>query len=210
MPEPDALRFLIVADDPLVRAGLGLMLEQEAGCEIVGRLPASATLADELEAIRPDILLWDLGWEAEAGSLAQLADVSAAYPVIALLEDAQHAASAWEAGAGCLLRRDVSGAQLAAAAETLRQGLAVLDPALIGESLSLASGTPELTESLTGRELEVLLLVAEGLSNRAVAQRLGISEHTVKFHLTAIMGKLEAQSRTEAVVRATRLGLLAL
>ena len=67
-----------------------------------------------------------------------------------------------------------------------------------------------LIESLTPREVEVLKLLAEGLSNRAIAFGLGISEHTVKFHVNAIMGKLGAQSRTEAAVRATQLGLLLL
>ena len=67
-----------------------------------------------------------------------------------------------------------------------------------------------LVESLTPREVEVLQLLAEGLPNKGIAQRLGISEHTVKFHVNAIMGKLGAQSRTEAVVQATRLGLILL
>ena len=77
-------------------------------------------------------------------------------------------------------------------------------PALSGE------GPDDLTlkEDLTPREMDVLKRLAEGLSNRAIAQELNISEHTVKFHVTSIMGKLEAQSRTDAVVRATRLGLI--
>jgi DNA-binding NarL/FixJ family response regulator len=65
-------------------------------------------------------------------------------------------------------------------------------------------------EDLTPRELEVLGLLAEGLPNKAIGLRLGISEHTVKFHVNAVLGKLGAQSRTEAVVRATRLGLILL
>jgi DNA-binding NarL/FixJ family response regulator len=68
--------------------------------------------------------------------------------------------------------------------------------------------TPD--EPLTPREMEVLQRLAEGLTNKAIAQELGISEHTIKFHVNAIMGKLHAQSRTEAVVRATRLGLILL
>ena len=70
------------------------------------------------------------------------------------------------------------------------------------------TGWPALAEELTPRETEVLELMADGLTNKAIAQRLGISDHTVKFHVNAILGKLGAQSRTEAVVRATRLGLL--
>jgi DNA-binding NarL/FixJ family response regulator len=89
--------------------------------------------------------------------------------------------------------------------------LVVITADLSGQLLS-APPTPDLdpSESLTSREQEVLQLVAEGLTNKAIAQELSISEHTVKFHINTIMGKLNAQSRTAAVVRATRLGLILL
>jgi DNA-binding NarL/FixJ family response regulator len=89
--------------------------------------------------------------------------------------------------------------------------LIALDPALadvVQPSRDLLPQPP--AEELTPRELEVLQLLAEGLSNKAIAYRLDISEHTVKFHVNAILGKLSAQSRTEAVVQATRLGLIIL
>jgi two-component system nitrate/nitrite response regulator NarL len=90
-------------------------------------------------------------------------------------------------------------------------GLIVLDPALAGAVLSARETSPDrLVEELTPRELEVLQLLAEGLPNKAIGLRLEISEHTVKFHVNAILGKLGAQSRTEAVVRASRLGLIIL
>ena len=85
----------------------------------------------------------------------------------------------------------------------LAPGLNPMQPAS-----ELAADT--LFDDLTPREKEVLQLVAEGLTNKAIAQQLAISEHTVKFHVNAIMGKMNAQSRTEAVVRATRLGLISL
>jgi DNA-binding NarL/FixJ family response regulator len=89
--------------------------------------------------------------------------------------------------------------------------LVVIDPALCGAVMPSGEPSPEApTEALTPRELDVLQLMAEGLANKAIAQKLGISDHTVKFHVNAIMSKLNAQSRTEAVVRATRLGLIIL
>jgi DNA-binding NarL/FixJ family response regulator len=113
----------------------------------------------------------------------------------------------WTSGVQGILRREIDPATLAAAAQAVTHGLTVLD------------STPDLTpfrdtdpaeerliEELTGRELEVLSLLAEGLTNRAIAQQLEISEHTVKFHVNAILSKLNAQSRTEAAVRATRMG----
>jgi DNA-binding NarL/FixJ family response regulator len=87
-------------------------------------------------------------------------------------------------------------------------GLAVLDAAAAGELLRPAPAAP--SEGLTPRELEVLALLAEGLSNKAIAGRLGISDHTAKFHVNAILGKLGAENRSEAIVRAARLGLVVL
>jgi DNA-binding NarL/FixJ family response regulator len=90
-------------------------------------------------------------------------------------------------------------------------GLASLDPALAAALIPPQDQAPTPpAEELTPRELEVLRLVAQGLPNKAIAQRLEISEHTVKFHVNAILGKLGVQSRTEAVVHATRLGLILL
>lgn len=101
---------------------------------------------------------------------------------------------------------------MAASLEAVAQGLVVLDSglatALFSASLPTLATLP--LETITPREREVLQLLAEGLPNKAIAQRLGISEHTVKYHVNALLGKLDAQSRTEAVVRATRLGLILL
>ena len=102
---------------------------------------------------------------------------------------------------------------MVAALQAALHGVAVLDPEFVTAVLPpmpLAAETlPELVE-LTPREQEVLTLLAEGLTNKAIAHQLAISDHTVKFHVNAILGKLNAQSRTEAVVQATRLGLLLL
>jgi DNA-binding NarL/FixJ family response regulator len=98
---------------------------------------------------------------------------------------------------------------MAAAIVALSHGLQVTDPALAGGSAPAASG-PGSASLLTPREQDVLQILAEGLPNKGVASRLGVTEHTVKFHVNSIMGKLNAQSRTEAVALATRLGLLPL
>jgi DNA-binding NarL/FixJ family response regulator len=88
--------------------------------------------------------------------------------------------------------------------------LVVFDPSLALEPSPARDPSLTLVEDLTPRETEVLQLLADGLTNKAIAQRLGISDHTVKFHVNSVLGKLGAQSRTEAVVRASRLGLLLL
>ena len=101
--------------------------------------------------------------------------------------------------------------QLLAAVRAVAAGLHVFAPALARALLQDGPTDPTAPPvDLTPRESQVLALVAEGLTNKAIAQRLAISDHTVKFHVNAILGKLNAQSRTDAVVRATRQGLISL
>jgi DNA-binding NarL/FixJ family response regulator len=104
---------------------------------------------------------------------------------------------------------DVDAAALAAAVHAAAAGLIVLDPSVAGATgVHAHARTSENAETLTAREREVLLLVAEGLPNKAIARELGISEHTAKFHVGSLLGKLGAASRTEAVTLATRRGIL--
>ena len=135
----------------------------------------------------------------------------AAVPVVALLADSAYAPAAWNAGARCLLWRNVETEKLLASLTAAAQGLVVLESTMATPLAPEPAPTP-LTpyETLTPREVEVLQLLAEGLPNKNIATRLHISEHTVKFHVNALMSKLGAQNRTDAVVRATRLGILLL
>lgn len=199
----NSYRVLIVADDPLARAGLAALLAGQDGCTIVGQVAGDDRLADNLDVYRPDVLIWDLGWDPDP---AALPDLGGGLPVIALLPDPTQAADVWTAGARGLLLRSADAARLVTAITAAAQGLTVLDPALAG-ALPLDRPRPPAAD-LTPREVEVLRLLAEGLANKAIARRLAISDHTVKFHINAILGKLHAQSRTEAVVHAIRLGLI--
>ncbi len=213
------LRVLIVADDPLVRAGLAALLAEQAECDIIGQVPEQADLEDAVGVYQPDVILWDLGWDPPPGpSLLQgegeypasvFADIGV--PIVALLPDEANAADAWASGAQGLLLREVEVSIMVSAVHAVAQGLVVLDPTLAGAIFPGAGEPPRpQVEDLTPRESEVLQLLAEGLPNKTIALQLGISDHTVKFHVNAILGKLGAQSRTEAVVRATRLGLIVL
>lgn len=209
------LRLLVVAGDPLARAGLTMLLSNQPGLQIVGQVGESEALTAEVEVYRPDVIVWDLGWEP-GDSIEMLAELAAeseepGIAVVGLIPDGEQASAVWLAGVGGLLFRDVTIERLFAAIQAVDQGLAAIEPELLADLLPTASfEEPTLTEALTPRELEVLQLLAEGLANRAIAQQLDISEHTVKFHVNAIMGKLGAQSRTAAVVQATRLGLIIL
>jgi DNA-binding NarL/FixJ family response regulator len=215
------LRVLLVGSDPLARAGLAGSLGEQSGCEVVGQVDPDLPAVEALPLFRPEVVIWDLGWTADPGLDSRgpdrwgplLAYVEAGAAVLVLLGGPDTAAELWAGGVRGLLSRQTSGPGLEAAAKALAQGWAVVDPSL-AEEVPWAGARPRPEsgplEELTGRELEVLQLLAEGLPNKSIALRLAISEHTVKFHVNAILRKLVAQSRTEAVVRATRLGLILL
>lgn len=197
----ETLRVLVVADNPLTRAGLVAILEDQPDCEVVGQIDRSQVyLAD---AYTPDVLLWDLEWNQHLETLD--------YPIAVLLPDESRVGEMVAQGVQGVFLRSVEAGRLVAGLRAIKQGLFVAEMSVLAQiSPQLDSLTDSLRENLTPRELEVLQLVAEGLANRAIAHALGISEHTVKFHINAIMGKLHAQSRTEAVVVASRLGLIRL
>lgn len=205
------IQVLIVADNPLARMGLATLLTDHAGLLLAGQVAGDENLLDDIDLYKPDVLVWDLGWEAETMP-ERLSDVGQInLPIVALLADEVIAGEVWTAGIRGLLPRIADSDRIFAAITAVVQGLFVLDPAFTSALLPHKEDTPlPSVEQLTPRESEVLQLLAEGLANKTIAQRLSISEHTVKFHVNAIMNKLGAQSRTEAVVRATRLGMIIL
>jgi NarL family two-component system response regulator YdfI len=176
------------------------------------------TLADELSDAAPDGVLIGLSGEAFGPVLESVLASGLASDVnIVILADGMTAAASVEAlraGIRAALPADISREQLVAAVQAVANGLMVLHPSFANAGLP-AGSTPspaldELAESLTHREAEVLQMLAAGLSNKEIGARLNISEHTVKFHVAAILGKLGAGSRTEAVSIGIRRGLILL
>ena len=209
------LRLLIVAADTLARAGLAALAGDLPNIQIIGQIGPDDLALAESNDLAADIILCDMGWEPEEQIdvlIEAAADSQSGGPgLVALLPDQEAVNLLWSAGIRTLLLRDTSMQALSSAIWATANKLAVIDPLLL-EVLVPEGSVQErgLIDDLTARETEVLKLVAEGLSNKAIAQELSLSEHTVKFHLNAIMGKLDVQSRTAAVVQATRLGLIAL
>jgi two-component system, NarL family, nitrate/nitrite response regulator NarL len=196
------VRVLVISDDALARAGLAALIATP-DVVVVGQ----GTLADAvaLGASRePDVIAWDLG--PGVPGAADLGDA----PVVALLWDETQEAAAVAAGARGIVLRDTAPDRLVAALQAVGRGLVVIDPALPDLLPRRRAATSDLVEPLTPRENEVLQLLAEGRSNKSIAARLGISEHTAKFHVNAILGKLGATTRTEALAQAARLGLVLL
>jgi DNA-binding NarL/FixJ family response regulator len=198
----EPLPVLVVSADPLARGGLAALVAARSELVLVGEAtPREVSGAAARSA--PAAILWDLG----AGGADALRAAPA--PVVALAAEEREAAEALRAGARGALFRGAAADAIAAALLAAARGLTVLDGDLAGEFVRPpAAATPR--EPLTPREREVLALLAEGLANKAIAARLGISEHTAKFHVNAILGKLGVESRAEAIVQAARMGLVVL
>lgn len=206
----------VLASSPMMRARLEALVESRPGLRLVASPPVAAgpprRAADV--GVGPDVLLLESGAGAAEAALASLAGDPPAPPVVLLAGDLGPTACArlLRAGVRAILPRDASEREIAAGIEAAAAGLIVLHPSAApaaGRGARLRrAGAPPVAEPLTTRELEVLGMIAEGLRNRAIAGRLGISSHTVKFHIAAILAKLGARSRTEAVTAGLRLGLL--
>ena len=206
------LRVLVIADDPLARAGVATMLADQPECAVVAQVGAAdGDLAALLDVQRPDVVVWDLGWDPSSAIDRMLDIQDFDIPIVALLPDETPTSEVWAAGARGLLLREADAEGLLAAAKAVFRGIAAIDPRLAQAVLPDGDRAPSPPiQELTPRELEVLRLLAEGLPNKSIAHRLDISEHTVKFHVNSILAKLNAHSRTEAVVQGMRLGLVLL
>lgn len=204
------LRILIVSDDHLARAGLATLLANQPSLSIAAQIASDAEVVQALDVYAPDAIVWDCGSDAESAR-EKISDLDPRAPVLALVERDEDGRAVWGGNVRGILRRNASVEKIAAALPSVAQGLTVLDPSfhsILAPTRSNDSTEP--IEPLTPREAQVLQLIARGLANKAIAQELSISDHTVKFHVNSILAKLGAQSRTDAVVRATRLGLITL
>jgi DNA-binding NarL/FixJ family response regulator len=204
-----ALRVLVVGEDPLARSGLAALLSAQPGIEVVAQAPGGGDWPLLLEAYEPDAVVWDVG-PGSGPTIDPPASLERiGVPLLALVAEPRQAAEALGAGARSVLLRSASGERLAAAISAAVLGLVTLDEG-VADAMRPRPALAAPHESLTPREREVLQLLSLGLANRRIAETLGITERTVKFHVNAILGKLGAQSRTEAVAQAMRLGLVAL
>jgi len=214
------IRALVAAGSPVVRAGLEALLTRSASVAIVA-ITSGETLADDIETHEPQVVLYAVDARDEAAPtiatrIALSPDALSRTPAFVLLADAPTAAWAAEAlrgGARGVLPRDATPDEIIAALEAAAVGLVTLpaDLAIGVASASRAARSPTApTQPLTRREVEVLGMLAEGLANKNIAARLGISEHTVKTHVASILTKLDAFSRAEAVAIGARQGLILL
>jgi DNA-binding NarL/FixJ family response regulator len=203
------VRVLIVCDDPLTRGGLGALLADRPELQVIGQAEIVEDAEELIELFRPELVLLAVGrWTDMIAALTRsLKDLH--IPVVAIADGEAQAKVYASNGVHGILTRDAPASDMARAIGAVAAGLVVLSPELARSLLRLSTPAPGETPSpLTDREGEVLALLAQGLPNKSIAQRLHISEHTVKFHVNSILAKLGAESRTEAVVLATRAGLV--
>ena len=196
-----SLDLFVIGDDPLARGSLAAVLASHAEVSVVGHAAPAALSVTESDI---SAIVWDYA-EGPAIELTHSA------PLLALVQEPDAARDAMESGARGVLVRAEDPQRIVAAARAVSLGMLVLDEPLKSD---LGRGLQEVREPsgpvLTPRELQVIELLAEGHSNRQLARRLSISERTVKFHVNRLLTKLEARTRTDAVVAAVRQGLIRL
>jgi two-component system, NarL family, response regulator YdfI len=216
-------RVLVVAQSAVIRAGLESLIAGSPGLELAGSLPILTPddLALQVEASAAEVVLVELGAHDDKAfhDLLLLVDEVSSVAVVVLGEVTESAQwqEALRSGVRAILPHEATPSEIFAAVEAAAAGLVVLESAMV-ESLLGEAASPRRTsqpsesqsEALTPREVEVLGMMAEGSGNKQIAFRLGISEHTVKFHVASIFAKLGASSRTEAVTLGVRRGLVML
>jgi two-component system, NarL family, response regulator YdfI len=215
------IRVFLAGSSPLAIAGLTAMLRGDSELEIVGTLVERAeseeTLSQAIAGENPDVVVLELSFGQEKAQVKRLAAdeifSDAAIVVISREPDFIIGRDAIRFGARAVLGAGASTAQLRAAIRAVAEGLIVLSDdarSFSSRAESIEFAPAEELESLTAREREVLNLMAGGLGNKQIAVKLRISEHTAKFHVASILGKLGATTRTEAVTIGVRNGLVLL
>jgi RNA polymerase sigma factor (sigma-70 family) len=217
----DSLRVVVADDQALVRSGFGMILAAD-GIEVVASVADGAAAVDAVRRTRPDVVLLDIrmpqvdGLVATRRILADPGDPGAPKVLILTTVDLdRYVYAALSAGASGFLLKDVTPEQLVAAVRLVRSGDALLAPAITRRLVERFAARDERVSTLhrdlsalTPRELEVLELLAGGLSNAELAARLQLSEATVKTHVARILAKLRLRDRAQAVVIAYETGLI--
>jgi DNA-binding NarL/FixJ family response regulator len=216
------IRVLLVDDQPLLRTGFRLILATEPDIEVVGEAGDGVTAQSQVAALRPDVVLMDIrmprmdGVEATRGIVDAHGDATRVL-VLTTYDLDEYIIEALRAGASGFLLKDTPAEALVDAVRVVHQGDAVVGPSITRRLLdryakhlpaSREAPAPPVATELTQRERDVLLLLAQGLSNAEIAASLVVSETTVKSHVSSLFGKLGLRDRVQAVIYAYQHGLV--
>ncbi len=212
----EALRIMLVDDHEVVRLGLKALLSSRPGFEVVGEAGTAREAVSMALSLRPDVIIMDMRLPGESGAEAcrrikeQLPDTKVIF--LTAFPEEENLLEAIEAGADGYVLKRVGSEELLEALEKVRRGESILDPSLLPylfarlrklrEKERLEAFAP-----LTDRELQILALIAQGKSNREIAEELFLSEKTVRNYISQILEKLGLSSRTEAAAYAIRHGI---
>lgn len=202
------IKVLVVDDHPVVRQGLRTFLDLQEDITVVGESADGESCVDDADRLRPDVILLDLRMPGADGvtALRGLRDNPARVLVVTSYTEPSAVLPAVRAGAAGYVYKDVDPPALAAAIRSVHAGHVLLHPD-VARLLADSDARPGQAD-LTARERDVLAQVARGRSNREIARALSLSEKTVKTHVSAILGKLGVQDRTQAALHAVRTGLV--
>jgi NarL family two-component system response regulator LiaR len=210
----DLIRILVVDDHVVVREGLCALIEEWPGVEVAGQAGDGQEAVRLAQKLAPDVILMDLVMPHKDGVEAireiKEEDPDARILVLTSFSEDRRAFEAVKAGALGYLLKDSSSDEVIQAIYDVYRGELSLQPGLalrVIRELGRPTGLPPADEPLTDREVEVLRLVAQGLSNRDIGERLGISERTVRSHVSSFLEKLHLANRTQAALYALREGL---
>ncbi|MFN8124203.1 MAG: response regulator transcription factor [Thermoleophilia bacterium] len=206
------IRLLIVDDHLILRQGLERLLGGREGIEVVGTASSGEEAVAACAALRPDVVLMDLEMPGVLDGIAATARVTAAIPgtsviILTSFDDHQRIHRALDAGAVGYLLKDASADDLERAVRAGARGESPLDPK-VARALVEGRQQQRRDDGFSDREREVLALVAGGYSNKRIAMRLGITERTVKGHLTSIFRRIGVDDRTQAALWAQRNGIV--
>ncbi len=190
-----------MSEDPVSRTGLSTIVLNELQLDLRGQLDPASLNKNVLDVFQPDVILWDLGWGSMSDVSSQIET-----PIVLLYHPSQESELFQQENIMGFVSRASSPEQITAALIAVHHGLQVSDM----QNQPPIDFEEDWSEELTVREIDVLKLIAEGRTNRSIAAELGITEYTVKFHVNSILGKLSAESRTEAAMKAVRRGIIPL